>query len=148
MLKVFIIDESPFFRRWFSRLVLALPGIRIIGEASDSFSALKIIRRKRPDVIIMDVKTQLSFGVNLIGNIRKLNPIPKVIMVASEACSFNRGKISEKADYLLDKLTEYEKIPDILKRFSFAPIYGLKRPEPLRFGPADLSMTGKSMEST
>ncbi len=116
-LKVFIIDDSPFFRRLFKKLILALPGIRIIGEAKDSLSALKFIRRMKPDVIIMDVKNQWSFGIDLMKSLRKVASVPKVIILAGESCSRYQSRAG-KADFFLNKFTEYRKIPEILKRFA------------------------------
>lgn len=123
-LRIFIVDESPFFRRWFRKLILSVPGSRILGEAEDPLSALRSIRRLKPDAIIMDVKTQWRCGVDLIRNIRKLTPVPKVIVLTSEGyCRYQR-KISEKADFLLDKLTEYDQIPEILKRVASNSVSG------------------------
>lgn len=113
-LKVFIIDESHFFLRWFRKLIRALPGIQIIGEARDPLSALNFIRRVKPDVIIMDVKVQWRFGIDLVKNLGKVNPIPRVIMLTSEVWRRQQPKGWGKADFLIDKLTEYKKIPEIL----------------------------------
>jgi chemotaxis response regulator CheB len=115
-LRIFLIDESPFFRRWFRKLILSVPGSRILGEAEDPLIALRSICSLKPDAIIMDVKTQWKCGVALIRNIRKLTPVPKVIVLTSEGYGRYQRKISEKADFLVDKITEYNKIPEILKR--------------------------------
>jgi chemotaxis response regulator CheB len=115
--KVFTIDDSPFYRRLFEKMLLAVPGIRIIGEAKDALTALKFIRRFKPDVIVMDIKTQWSFGIDLMKNLRRVTSIPKVIMLAGESCFRYQSK-AERADFFLDKFTEYEKIPEILKRLT------------------------------
>lgn len=114
-IKIFIVDESPFFRRWFRKLILAIPGIRLIGEAEDPLVALKFIRVMKPDAIIMDSKIQWRFGVDLIKRIRTITPVPKVIVLTGAACRRYQRKVSEKADVLLDKITEYNRIPEILK---------------------------------
>jgi chemotaxis response regulator CheB len=124
-----IVDESPFFRRWFRKLILTLPGVQIIGEPKDPLSALRFIRIMRPDAVVMDAKIQLRFGIDLVRSIRTITPIPRVIMLTSELselCCRYQSKVSEKADVLLDKLTEYDKIPEILRSFasgSAGPLY-------------------------
>jgi DNA-binding NarL/FixJ family response regulator len=116
--RILIVDESPFFRNWFRRLILTIPKIEIIGEAKDALSALCFLRRVKPDAIIMDVKTQWRSGTDLIKSFRRITPISKVIVLTSEVyCQYQR-KASEKADVLLDKITEYNKIPEILSRFA------------------------------
>jgi DNA-binding LytR/AlgR family response regulator len=126
-LRVMIVDESPFFRRWFRKLILTLPGVQVIGELKDPLSALKFIRIMRPDAVVIDAKIQCRFGTDLVRLIRTITPIPRVIMLTSELCCRYQTKVSEKADYLLDKLTEYERIPEILGSFISAPEAVLRR---------------------
>jgi DNA-binding NarL/FixJ family response regulator len=116
--RILIVDESPFFRNWFRRLILTIPKIQIIGEAKDALSALCFLRRVKPDAIIMDVKTQWRYRTDLIKSFRRLSPISKVIVLTSEGYHRYQRKASEKADVLLDKITEYNKIPEILNQFA------------------------------
>jgi chemotaxis response regulator CheB len=113
-LRIFIVDESPFFRRWLARLTMTIPGIHIVGEAMDPFSMLRFVRKLKPDAVVLDLKTQWRFRNDLIGSIRNITPVPKVIALTSNACCRYQRKIYEKADFVLDKLTEYDKIPAIL----------------------------------
>lgn len=115
-LRILIVDESPFFRKWFRKLILAVPGIRIVGEAEDPINALKIIGMIRPDAIILDMKTQWRCGIDLVKSIRELTPIPKVILLTSEIYFRYQKRIWERADFLLDKVTEYRRLPEILAR--------------------------------
>ncbi len=122
-LRVMIVDESPFFRRWFRKLIVTLPGVQIIGEPIDPLSALRFIRIMKPDAVLIDGKTQWRFGIDLIRSIKRITPIPKVIMLTTEVCDRYQRTVSEKADFLLDKLTEYNKIPEILKGFVSAELF-------------------------
>ena len=129
-LRIMIVDESPFFRRWFRKLILTLPGVRILGETKDPLSALKFIRIMKPDAILMDAKTQWHLGIDIIKSIRKITPVPAVILLTSEACCRYQKKVSEKADFLVDKLTEYNKIPEILKSFASGSVSEFNSPDP------------------
>jgi DNA-binding NarL/FixJ family response regulator len=54
--RVLIVDDEPLIRSGF-RFVLAVdPGIEVIGEAPDGASAIELVRRHRPDVVLMDVR--------------------------------------------------------------------------------------------
>lgn len=114
-LRICIVDESPFFRRWFRKLILAIPGSRIVGESCNPLQALRVIGRMKPDAVIMDAKAQWQAGVDLIRSIRRLTPVPSVIVLTSEAYRWHQRRMSEKADFLLDKITEYNRLPEILK---------------------------------
>lgn len=129
-LKVLIVDESAFFRRLFRRLILAIPGIRIIGEADDPLVALRFIRTTRPDAIIIDAKTERRFGIDVLRHLQGPAPIPKVIMLTGDVYFRYRRDASRKADFLLHKFTEYNRIPEILKRFTLGPAAGCESPGP------------------
>jgi chemotaxis response regulator CheB len=113
-LKVFIIDESPFFLRWLRKLVPSRPEIRIVGEAKDPLAALEFIRRMKPDVIIMDFKMQWRFGIDLAGNLGRVKPIPRIIMLTSDIWRRRQRKEIGSADFFIDKMREYHLIPEIL----------------------------------
>jgi len=116
--RVLIVDESLFFRNWLRRLIQTIPKIQIIGEAKDTFSALCFLNTVKPDAIIMDMKTQLRLGTDLIKSFRQISPISKVIVLTSEGYLRQQRTISEKADVFLDKITEYNKIAEILNRYA------------------------------
>lgn len=55
-MRVLIVDDEPLIRNGF-RFVLAVdPVIEVIGEAADGASAIDLVRRHRPDVVLMDVR--------------------------------------------------------------------------------------------
>lgn len=120
--RVFLIDESPFFLRWFRSLISALPSVRIIGEARDPISAIRFLQRLSPDAVIMDMKTQLRFGIDLVRSIRKISPVPKIIVLTSDIFDEYRGMAFGKTDFLLDKCTEYRRIPEILQWVASHPL--------------------------
>lgn len=54
--RVLLVDDEPLIRNGF-RFVLALDtAIEIVGEASDGSAAIDLVRRHRPDVVLMDVR--------------------------------------------------------------------------------------------
>jgi DNA-binding NarL/FixJ family response regulator len=116
--RVLIVDESLFFRNWLRRLIQTIPKIQIIGEAKDTFSALCFLNTVKPDAIIIDMKTQLRLGTDLIRSFRQISPISKVIVLTSEGYLRYQRTISEQADVFLDKITEYNKIAEILNRYA------------------------------
>lgn len=116
--RVLIVDESLFFRHWLRRLIQTIPKIQIIGEAKDTLSALRLLRMAKPDAIIIDMKTQWRLGTDLIKTFRQITPISKVIVLTSEGYLRYQGKAAEKADVFLDKITEYNKIAEILDRYA------------------------------
>lgn len=54
--RVLLVDDEPLIRNGF-RFVLAVePTIEVVGEAADGAAAIEMVRRHRPDVVLMDVR--------------------------------------------------------------------------------------------
>jgi len=52
---VVIVDDHPSFRAS-ARAMLEASGFEVIGEATDGSSGLELLRRLRPDVVLLDVQ--------------------------------------------------------------------------------------------
>jgi DNA-binding NarL/FixJ family response regulator len=52
---VVIVDDHPSFRAS-ARAMLEAGGFDVIGEAADGTTALEVLRRLRPDVVLLDVQ--------------------------------------------------------------------------------------------
>jgi DNA-binding NarL/FixJ family response regulator len=55
-LTVLIADDQALVRAGFRAILESQPGIRVIGEASDGRDAIDIARKRRPKVVLMDIK--------------------------------------------------------------------------------------------
>jgi DNA-binding NarL/FixJ family response regulator len=62
-IRVVIADDQAMVRAGFRLLLDAEPGIEVAGEASDGEEAVRVSRRVRPDVILMDVRMPVLDGI-------------------------------------------------------------------------------------
>jgi two-component system, NarL family, nitrate/nitrite response regulator NarL len=53
--RIAVADDHPMFRDGLKRLLEAEPGLRVIGEASDGAEAVKLARRTKPDILLLDL---------------------------------------------------------------------------------------------
>ncbi len=53
---VLIADDQALVRAGFRSILESEPGIRVVGEASDGRNAIDIARKRRPKVVLMDIK--------------------------------------------------------------------------------------------
>ncbi len=71
MIRVVIADDHALIREGLTK-VLELEGdIEIVGEAADGQGAIKLARRYRPDVILMDINMPVTDGITATRVIKK-----------------------------------------------------------------------------
>ncbi len=53
---VVIADDQALLRTGFRIIIDAEPDLRVVGDAGDGWAAIDIVRRRRPDVVLMDIR--------------------------------------------------------------------------------------------
>ncbi|MCU0300525.1 MAG: response regulator transcription factor [Candidatus Nanopelagicales bacterium] len=62
-IRVVIVDDHPVVRRGLRSLLETLPGIEVVGEASDGAAAVREVQLSRPDAVLMDVQMPAMDGI-------------------------------------------------------------------------------------
>ena len=62
-IKVVIADDQALVRGGFVVMVGAAPDMEVLGEAGDDAQAVELVRRHRPDVVLMDVRMPVLDGI-------------------------------------------------------------------------------------
>ena len=100
MMRILIADDSAVVRERLISLLTDLHGIEIVGQAEDAMEARNMAEKLRPDVAILDLRMPKGSGADVLYDIKKLNPTPKVIMLTNYPHPENRKKcIDGGADY-------------------------------------------------
>ena len=63
------------------RILLERESFDIVGEAADGLEAVRLAEKHQPDVAILDLSMPIMNGITAIGNIRKVSPRTKVIVL-------------------------------------------------------------------
>ncbi|MFD7503414.1 response regulator [Streptomyces sp. NPDC059850] len=63
MIRVLLADDQLLVRAGFRALLAAQPDIDVVAEAADGEQALKEVRERRPDVVLMDIRMPLLDGL-------------------------------------------------------------------------------------
>jgi two-component system chemotaxis response regulator CheB len=77
--KVFVVDDSAVVRQAFIHLLQGEPGIELMGSAPNPLLAAPIIRKNRPDVLLLDIEMPGMDGLTFLRQIMVEMPIPTVI---------------------------------------------------------------------
>ena len=82
MINVMLVDDHDLVRKGIRRLLDDTSGIKVIAEAPDGEQAIRQIRKKRPDVILMDISMPGIGGLEATRKITRVSPDMKVIAVS------------------------------------------------------------------
>src|SRR5262245_7401515 len=81
---IVLADDHPIVRQGI-KLLLEREGFEIVGEASDGLDAIELAKRLRPDIVVLDIVMPNLNGVACIGEIRKVSPQTRVILLTMQA---------------------------------------------------------------
>jgi two-component system chemotaxis response regulator CheB len=81
-IRVLVVDDSAVARAIMAQVVNAQPDMMVAGLASDPILAMDRLRTSNPDVITLDVEMPRMDGLEFLGNLMRVNPLP-VVMVSS-----------------------------------------------------------------
>jgi DNA-binding NarL/FixJ family response regulator len=80
-LRVFLADDHPVVLAGIKSLLIADPGIEVVGEACDGPSALKLANELQPDVLVLDLSMPGLNGVEVTRETRAASPHCKVLVL-------------------------------------------------------------------
>jgi threonine synthase len=117
-----IMEDDP-QARLLLRRILQTRGEYRIFEASDGASGLEMVRRERPDVILMDLMMPGMDGFEVLEALKadeQLSDVPVIVISAKELTAAERKRLSSQTDMLMQKgdFTDEELLEEILKRAS------------------------------
>ena len=80
--KVVVVDDSALVRGLLSEIINRQADMCCIGTASDPLIAREMIRTLNPDVITLDIEMPRMDGIDFLGKLMRLRPMP-VVMVST-----------------------------------------------------------------
>lgn len=81
---VLLVDDELLIRTGLRAVVDAEPDMNVVGEAADGSEVLPLVRRLRPDVVLMDVRMPKVDGIRAtISVLEALDTAPKIIVVTT-----------------------------------------------------------------
>ena len=115
-MKVAIVDGSAVVLRSITRMLSALKGVEIVGEAKSVPQAIDLIVTIKPVVVILDIRLQEGSGFDVLEHIKE-EKIPSLVIMLTNYSSegFRQRSQREGADFFFDKSSEFEKIIDVME---------------------------------
>lgn len=73
-LRLLVVDDEPPARARLRRLLAALPGVQVVGEAGSGLQALALAESLRPDALLLDVQMPELSGLDVAASLPEDGP--------------------------------------------------------------------------
>ena len=114
---VLIADDHVTVREGLAAIIGRQPDMAVVGEAATGQAAVDLWRNHRPDVTLMDLRMPLMDGAVAIGEIRRLDPAARIIMLTTFDTDTDISRaISAGAKAYLLKDAERDELLDTIRR--------------------------------
>lgn len=114
-MNLFIVEDSVHIQNRLRAFIEELPGIHVVGVASEINNAYRAIIDVHPDALILDLQLGDGNGLTLLKSIKQNKPNIKVMVLTNHSTDANRlHALRAGADNFLDKSTDFEQISSIL----------------------------------
>ena len=116
-MKVFIADDSELIHERLSTMLSELPDIEIVGRARDGQTAIHLINKQCPDVVVLDIRMPKQNGMDVLQNIKRNDSVPLVIIFTNFPYPQYRKRCTQLgADFFFDKSTEFQELKNIFNK--------------------------------
>jgi len=82
-IRVLLAEDHELVRAGIRSLLEKMPGVRVVGEASNGREALEFVRSKLPTLVLMDIAMPVLGGLEALPRIIKNFPGVKVVMLSA-----------------------------------------------------------------
>ncbi|MGI6070214.1 MAG: response regulator transcription factor [Blautia sp.] len=118
MMKLVIVEDEDIIREGLISYVdWAEMGYEVVGEAMDGKMGLDIIREKKPDVVLTDIRMPVMDGLQMLGELRKeKNDTSVVILSGYEDFEYARSAMKLGVSEYILKPLNIKKLQDAMVR--------------------------------
>ena len=81
-IRVVVVDDSALVRSLLAEIINRQPDMQCVGTANDPLIAREMIRELNPDVITLDIEMPKMDGIEFLGRLMRLRPMP-VVMIST-----------------------------------------------------------------
>ncbi len=117
IMNVVLVDDSLLVRKRVANIISKMPGVKVIGEAGNSLEAIEVVRKTKPDVVILDIKIPGESGVKVLRKLKDEFEDLKIIMLTNYPDSQYKAEcLMHGAEYFLSKSDEFDKLPEVFSK--------------------------------
>ena len=70
IMNVVLVDDYLLVRERVANIISEIPGAEVMGEAGNSIEAIEVVRKTKPDVVILDIKMPGESGLQVLRKLK------------------------------------------------------------------------------
>ena len=78
---IVLADDHAMLRQGVKRIIEEVENLQVVGEANDGLELLEIMKKKRPDLVILDISMPNLRGLEAAREIKTLYPQVKILLL-------------------------------------------------------------------
>jgi DNA-binding NarL/FixJ family response regulator len=122
VLRILLVDDHAVLRRGVEAIISRNSLGTVCGEASDGEEAVRLAKKLKPDVIVMDVGMPKLSGIDATRQIRSFDPGVKIIMLTMHDVSQLGGILAAGgADRVIEKISAEEQLAGAIRELTNRP---------------------------
>jgi len=79
---ILIVEDHPLYREGLRGFIDAQASLSCCGEADSAQAAIELVRRRKPDLVLLDLRLRREDGMELIKNLRTEHPSLRILVVS------------------------------------------------------------------
>lgn len=116
-IRILIVDDNGDFRATLANYLARQPDLELAGQAASASETLRLVRKQRPDLVLLDYSMPGGNGAEVCRAIKGLPSAPKVIMVTMfEGKQFRDLSVRAGADGFITKIELCTELPPTIAK--------------------------------
>jgi DNA-binding NarL/FixJ family response regulator len=117
VLRVLVADDHPLILQGLRRTLEACDDIEVVGEARSGTEVLALVERRRPDVVLLDLRMPGLDGVQCIKQIKQSSPDVKAVILSGsdDRPSIESAQAAGASAYVIKSVSSVD-IPALLRQ--------------------------------
>lgn len=119
MMKLLVVDDSELILSRLMGWLEGIDGLDAIDTAGTLAQTLECVQRVHPTLAILDLHLPDGNALQILPNLRQIEPGMQIAVLSNDASEFNRSKcLQAGADWFFDKSTEFEKVLELVHLYA------------------------------
>jgi DNA-binding NarL/FixJ family response regulator len=117
VLKVLVADDHPLILQGLRRSLEACDDIEVVGEARSGTEVVALVERRRPDVVLLDLRMPGMDGVECVKQIKQSSPEVKAVVLSAcdDRPSIESAEKAGASAYVIKSVSSVD-IPALLRQ--------------------------------